>query len=189
MIIKKRNLRGKVEKTEPKKVEAQVSDAQISEVKNIEQQPVVEEVVQEISQPQAPQEPEIDLFDIENIDFTQRQERRRGSRRRGYRRIDDRNLVSRAQEEAETIKKSAFEEGYRKGLEQANSDLEAFKNNFSEFMNAPKNVFEFRYKFYSYPQAFAFLLIDRAQLKIFRLQPNSTSPSYFCTIDLIISVP
>ena len=72
-------------------------------------------------------EPEIDLFDVENIDFTQRQERRRGSRRRGYRRIDDRNLVSRAQEEAETIKKSAFEEGYRKGLEQAASDMEAFR--------------------------------------------------------------
>ena len=143
MIIKKRNLRGKVEKTKPKKVEAQVSDAQISEVENIEQQPVVEEIIQETPQPQVPQEPEIDLFDIENIDFTQRQERRRGSRRRGYRRIDDRNLVSRAQEEAETIKKSAFEEGYRKGLEQANSDLEAFKNNFSEFMNAPKNVFEY----------------------------------------------
>ena len=50
---------------------------------------------------------EIDLFDIENVDFTQRQERRRGSRRRGYRRIDDRNLVSRAQEESENIKKSA----------------------------------------------------------------------------------
>ncbi len=143
MIIKKRNLRGKVEKTEPKKVEVQVSDAQISEVENIEQQPVVEEVVQEISQPQVPQEPEIDLFDIENIDFVQRQERRRGSRRRGYRRIDDRNLVSRAQEEAETIKKSAFEEGYRKGLEQANSDIEAFKKSFSEFMNAPKDVFEY----------------------------------------------
>ena len=57
------------------------------------------------AQPQEnlPKEPEIDLFDIENIDFEQRQERRRGSRRRGYRRIDDRNLVSRAQEEAEAI--------------------------------------------------------------------------------------
>ena len=143
MIIKKRNLRGKVVKAEPKKVEAQVSDAQISEIENIAQQPVVEEVVQEIQQPEVPQEPEIDLFDIENIDFTQRQERRRGSRRRGYRRIDDRNLVSRAQEEAENIKKSAFEEGYRKGMEQANADMEAFRNSFSEFMNAPKNVFEY----------------------------------------------
>ena len=143
MIIKKRNLRGKVEKSEPKKVEAQVSDAQIFEIENIAQQPVVEEVVQEIQQPEVPQEPEIDLFDIENIDFTQRQERRRGSRRRGYRRIDDRNLVSRAQEEAENIKKSAFEEGYRKGMEQANADMETFRNSFSEFMNAPKNVFEY----------------------------------------------
>ncbi len=144
MIIKKRNLRGKVEKVEPKKVEVQVSNAQISEIEQAEQQPSVDEiVVQEVQKPQAPQEPEIDLFDIENIDFTQRQERRRGSRRRGYRRIDDRNLVSRAQEEAETIKKSAFEEGYRKGLEQANSDLEAFRNSFSEFMSAPKNVFEY----------------------------------------------
>ena len=144
MIIKKRNLRGKVVKAEPKKVEAQVSDAQISEIENVEQHSVVEEdIIQEAPQPQAPQEPEIDLFDIENIDFTQRQERRRGSRRRGYRRIDDRNLVSRAQEEAENIKKSAFEEGYRKGMEQANADMETFRNSFSEFMNAPKNVFEY----------------------------------------------
>ena len=144
MIIKKRNLRGKVVKEEPKKVEAQVSNAQISEIENFEQHPVIkEEVIQETPQPQIQQEPEIDLFDIENIDFTQRQERRRGSRRRGYRRIDDRNLVSRAQEEAENIKKSAFEEGYRKGMEQANADMEAFRNCFSEFMNAPKNVFEY----------------------------------------------
>lgn len=144
MIIKKRNLRGKVVKAEPKKVEAQVSDAQISEIENFEQHSVIkEEVIQETPQPQIQQEPEIDLFDIENIDFTQRQERRRGSRRRGYRRIDDRNLVSRAQEEAENIKKSAFEEGYRKGMEQANADMEAFRNCFSEFMNAPKNVFEY----------------------------------------------
>lgn len=143
MIIKKRNLREKVENGEPKKIEVQIPDARISEVENIAQQPALEEVVQEVSQPETQQEPEIDLFDIENIDFTQRQERRRGSRRRGYRRIDDRNLVSRAQEEAENIKKSAFEEGYKKGLEQANEDIQVFRKNFSEFMNAPKNVFEY----------------------------------------------
>ena len=62
MIIKKRNLRGKVVKEEPKKVEAQVSNAQISEIENIEQRPVVEEVVQEISQPEVSQEPEIDFL-------------------------------------------------------------------------------------------------------------------------------
>lgn len=90
-----------------------------------------------------PKEPEIDLFDIENIDFNQRQERRRGSRRRGYRRIDDRNLVSRAQEEAESIKKSAFDEGYRKGLEQAEADMAAFRKDIAGFMNATKDVFEY----------------------------------------------
>ena len=41
------------------------------------------------NQPELPPEPDIDLFNIENIDFNQRQERRRGTRRRGYRRIDD----------------------------------------------------------------------------------------------------
>ena len=86
---------------------------------------------------------EEDLFDIENIDFTQRQERRRGSRRRGYRRIDDRNLVSRAQEESENIKKAAFEEGYRKGLEKAESDIDIFRTEFSRFMSAKQEVFEY----------------------------------------------
>ena len=38
-------------------------------------------------------EEKIDIFDLDNIDFSQRQERRRGDRRRGYRRIDDRNLI------------------------------------------------------------------------------------------------
>lgn len=84
-----------------------------------------------------------DLFNIESVDFTQRQERRRGSRRRGYRRIDDRNLVSRAHEESENIKKSAFEEGYRLGLEKSNSDIENFKNELTKFMSARKEVFEY----------------------------------------------
>ena len=91
----------------------------------------------------AVKEPEYDLFDIENIDFTQRQERRRGSRRRGYRRIDDRNLVSRAQEESENIKKSAFEEGYNLGLAKAETDINKFKSEFVKFMNAKQEVFEY----------------------------------------------
>ena len=94
-------------------------------------------------EPVLPPEPEIDLFDIENIDFNQRQERRRGTRRRGCRRIDDRNLVSRAQEEAENIKKSAFEEGYKSGLDKAEADIQAFKETLKEFMSAPKEVFEY----------------------------------------------
>ena len=84
-----------------------------------------------------------ELFNIEEIDFTERQERRRGTRRRGYRRIDDRNLISRAMEESENIKKSAFEEGYREGLESARNDVERFKGEFIKFMSARKDVFEY----------------------------------------------
>ncbi len=138
MIIKKRNLGKGI----AKKIEEPAIDNGSNLVENIPE-PEVQETVQEEFQPEPPKEPDVDLFDIENIDFTQRQERRRGSRRRGYRRIDDRNLVSRAQEESENIKKSAFEEGYRAGLEKANTDLEVFRNNLAQFMGAQKDVFEY----------------------------------------------
>ena len=142
MIIKK-NSQKKREEIVSKKVQEQKPDlVPAEEESKKEPDTIIEEPVQQEITP-IPPEPEIDLFDIENIDFSQRQERRRGSRRRGYRRIDDRNLVSRAQEEADNIKKSAFEEGYRKGLEQANSDIEKFRNDLSNFMNAPKNVYEY----------------------------------------------
>ena len=45
----------------------------------------------------------IDLFNLDNIDFKQRNERRRGDRRRGFRRIDDRNLISRPQPPAQLL--------------------------------------------------------------------------------------
>ena len=152
MIIKKHNQKlgsGKKIKQEVQKQEAPIVD-DVKEVVSEEavvviqeiqsEQEVIEETLVETS---APKEPEFDLFDIESIDFTQRQERRRGSRRRGYRRIDDRNLVSRAQEESENIKKSAFEEGYRLGVEKAQADLEKFRNELSHFMNARKDVYEY----------------------------------------------
>ena len=53
------------------------------------------------------------VFDISEIDFNSRIERRQGDRRRGYRRIDDRSLVSRAQQEAINIKEHAKTEGYQ----------------------------------------------------------------------------
>ena len=82
------------------------------------------------------------VFAIDNIDFSQRDERRTGSRRRGYRRIDDRNLISRAQEEAIQIKEAAYQEGYNLGIEKAQSDIVAFKSNIGAFMNSEKRVFE-----------------------------------------------
>jgi len=88
-------------------------------------------------------EEKVDIFDLDNIDFSQRQERRRGDRRRGYRRIDDRNLISRAQEEAGTIKESSSKEGYKAGLEQAQKDIENFKGSLVQFLNAKQEVFEY----------------------------------------------
>ena len=100
---------------------------------------------QAVVQPQPTPEVEasIDLFDLDNIDFSQRQERRRGDRRRGYRRIDDRNLISRAQEEADTIKETAAKEGYRAGIEQAESDIIALRSKIADFISSKQEVFEF----------------------------------------------
>ena len=86
-------------------------------------------------------EEEIDLFDLDNIDFKQRQERRKGDRRRGFRRIDDRNLISRAKEEADAIKEAAAKEGYNAGLEAAKFDIENIKASLAEVMNAKQEVY------------------------------------------------
>ena len=103
---------------------------------------------EEISQQQVENVPEvkveedkIDLFNLDNIDFKQRRERRRGDRRRGFRRIDDRNLISRAREEAQNIKEAAAKEGYQDGLSQARADLEDVKNAITAFLSAKQDVF------------------------------------------------
>lgn len=84
-----------------------------------------------------------DIFNLENIDFKQRQERRKGDRRRGFRRIDDRNLISRAREEAQSIKESAFKEGYDTGLRQAQDDITELKNAISVFYTGKQEVFDY----------------------------------------------
>lgn len=91
---------------------------------------------------QTSNEDEINLFDLDNIDFSQRQERRRGDRRRGFRRVDDRNLVSRAREEADAIRESAQKEGYQAGLNQAQADIEEVRNSLSQFMCTKQEVFD-----------------------------------------------
>lgn len=80
--------------------------------------------------------------DFSKIDFAQREERRKGERRRGYRRIDERNLVSRAQEEANVIRKQAYEIGYNDALSKAKDDLENFKKALSVFFEAKKQTYE-----------------------------------------------
>lgn len=88
------------------------------------------------------EEKDIDLFNLDNIDFKQRQERRRGDRRRGFRRIDDRNLISRAKEEAKAIKEAAAKEGYQEGLQAAKDDLDSVKTAIQEFFNAKQEVYD-----------------------------------------------
>ena len=106
-----------------KKLTAQNTDEQ-SQVNQVPQQDVsAPKEVQPLQK-----EEKIDIFSLDNIDFSQRQERRRGDRRRGYRRIDDRNLISRAQEEADSIRETAAKEGYKAGLEQAEYEISLLRN-------------------------------------------------------------
>ncbi len=83
----------------------------------------------------------------ENSDFSQamireRQERRRGDRRRGYRRIDDRNLISRAQEEANAIKESASREGFEHGVNISKEELKRLDAAINELLTAKERVMQ-----------------------------------------------
>jgi len=81
-------------------------------------------------------------IDISNIEFKERAERRRGDRRRGYRRIDERTLVSRAQEEAQNIRELASKEGYKNGIEAARADIEELKESIVDFLSTKDEVYE-----------------------------------------------
>lgn len=141
MIIKKNNQKKQPNRPEPKVVQPQEEKREVQPIP-VEQKPVIEEEPQEIEQQQ---EDSIDIFegfDFDKIDFNQRAERRRGDRRRGYRRIDDRNLISRAQQEAIDIKEQASKEGYEKGIEAANSAI-------SELREAIEGFFEYKEELYN----------------------------------------
>ena len=128
MIIKKR------------KQKKQVPE-EVTEVENSSETVELSEEEKKQEEERKKKEEELNIFDVDNIDFTQRKERRTGNRRRGYRRIDDRNLVSRAQEEAEYIKQSAYQEGFNTGIQQAQADLENFRNTIGAFLGAEDRVF------------------------------------------------
>lgn len=88
---------------------------------------------------------EFEKIDITSIEFKERVERRRGDRRRGYRRIDERSLVTRAQQEAHTIKELAAREGYKNGFAQAQNQLETLKNDLVKFLAMKDEMYD---KFY-----------------------------------------
>lgn len=123
----------------------QVSDEDYADELVPENSPYTDDLEENISSPvQENTTPDdIDIFNLDNIDFTQRQERRKGDRRRGFRRVDDRNLVSRAREEADAIRESAMKEGYQAGLQQAEEDLNELRSAVQQFMGAPEQVYEY----------------------------------------------
>ena len=93
-----------------------------------------EEKVEEIEQ--------FEKIDITSIEFKERVERRRGDRRRGYRRIDERSLISRAQQEAHTIKELAAREGYQNGLKRAQEEIDTLKDALREFLSAKETMYD-----------------------------------------------
>jgi len=129
MIIKKNNQKkqNKISKSETlfEQVVLPADETSIEEVEQVVEQEDVNDI--------------FSGFNFDEIDFSQRAERRRGDRRRGYRRIDDRNLVSRAQQEAISIKEQATKDGYEKGLTMAQDSLDKLKDSIDEFFNY-KNI-------------------------------------------------
>lgn len=110
---------------------------QVETIKTEQNSPVVEEQIQE------PENEDIfEGFDFKEIDFSQRSERRRGDRRRGYRRVDDRNLISRAQEEAIIIKEESTKEGYEEGLARAGHEIAELTGSLKEFLEYKDMVYE-----------------------------------------------
>ena len=85
---------------------------------------------------------EYEKVDVTLLEFKERYERRRGERRRGFRRIDERALVSRAQEEARTIREVAAREGYKNGLLEAENEISILKDTLSQIVSARKEAYE-----------------------------------------------
>lgn len=104
-------------------------------------QPKVVVAKEEIKKENKSVEEEKKPLSFEEIVFDSRVERRQGSRRRGYRRIDDRNIVSRAQEEAIAIKEQAIKSGHKIGLENAQKDIQALMNAIQDFFAYKDTMF------------------------------------------------
>lgn len=85
---------------------------------------------------------EFEKIDVSIIEFKERFERRRGERRRGFRRIDERTLISRAQEEAQSIREIAAREGYKNGLLEAQNEIDILNSSLKEFMNFKNEIYE-----------------------------------------------
>jgi len=131
----KQNENIKQEQEEKKEEEKQKEEK--SEEKNLEKKDSAAEEQKKEKQ----KADELD-FSLDNIKFPQREERREGTRRRGYRRTQDRNVISRAQEDAKSIKEQAKQDGYKEGIENAKKELEELKGKFAEFYKYKDEIFD-----------------------------------------------
>ena len=83
-----------------------------------------------------------DSYNFPRTIIKERQEKRKGDRRRGYRRIDDRNLISRAHEEANSIKESASKEGFEYGITLYKEEFKKLNSAINELLTAKEKVMQ-----------------------------------------------
>ena len=132
-IIKPNKLKQKaLEKKEKKQLEEKVDTADKNEP--VEEKPKKDPLEAKLE--------EFEKIDVSILEFKERYERRRGDRRRGFRRIDERALVSRAQEEAQSIREIAAKEGYKNGLNEAKNEIENLKASLKDFVSAKNVIYE-----------------------------------------------
>ncbi len=147
MIIRGKNSTSKKEQSSPsvsrKKKNVIKKEAVILDVEKAENTNKKEEIQIELKPPKEDVEKEsFEKIDISSIEFKERIERRRGDRRRGYRRIDERSLVTRAQQEAHSIKELAAREGYQNGLLKAQQDIDNIKTSLEEFLDMKDEMYK-----------------------------------------------
>lgn len=146
MIIRKKNIPNKKSTSSdtPKQKGSVIKKEDVildvEKTKNTNETPVL--VAPKTPEQKAQKLEDFEKIDISIIEFKERVERRRGDRRRGYRRIDERSLVSRAQQEAHSIKELAAKEGYKNGFSQAQEQLEAIKTKLVEFLGMRDEMYE-----------------------------------------------
>ena len=136
MIIKRKL---KTPDNQSKPAKQQILEAPVVEILP-EEPPVVEVKPKEKTEQDTLKE--FEKIDISEIEFKERIERRRGDRRRGYRRIDERTLVSRAQEEARSIRELAAKEGYKNGLEGAQKEIDKLKTALEDFLSSRYEIYD-----------------------------------------------
>jgi len=178
MIIRKKNIPNKKSSTssvQPSKKGSVIKKEDlILDVDNIQNTNAENVAILPEKMPQKPAEKAQELEDFEKIDislieFKERVERRRGDRRRGYRRIDERSLVSRAQQEAHTIKELAAREGYKNGFSQAQNELEKVKADLLNFLNMKDEMYE---EFYPHIMELAFAIAKKIIKKETQMDKN-----------------